>query len=323
MSGTLRERAERAALIDHARRAIAQGSHSFYAASRLFDRATREKVWLLYAWCRRCDDIADNQTMGGALGEQSDLEARLAQIRALSAKALAGEPSGDPSFDAFGVVAREAGLSAALAEDVIAGFALDARGWSPRGEEDLMRYCYHVAGAVGVMMALVMGVPAEDEETLDYACDLGLAFQLANIARDIDEDAAAGRCYLPIEWLASADIPPGQHSRPEYRQALARIAAQLVERMELYAARARLGAARLSFRRRWAVLTALRIYTAIGRKVRARGANAWNARVRVQAWEKLGHAALALGDALAGRERAPEQAPRFTRRELARRPAKP
>ncbi len=69
-------------------------------------------------------------------------------------------------------------------DDLIAGFALDTDGWRPRSQDDLMRYCYHVAGSVGCMMAIVMGVAPEDEATLDRACDLGLAFQLANIARD-------------------------------------------------------------------------------------------------------------------------------------------
>src|SRR3546814_3739867 len=65
----------------------------------------------------------------------------------------------------------------------------------------LLRYSYHVAGAVGVAMALVMGVDPRDETTLDRASDLGIAFQLANIARDVAEDAAADRCYLPVEWM--------------------------------------------------------------------------------------------------------------------------
>ena len=83
--------ATRAALVEHARLSIKRGSKSFSAASRLFDRTTRERVWLLYAWCRRCDDIADNQEMGGELGDQSDAEERLGRIRTLTARALAGE----------------------------------------------------------------------------------------------------------------------------------------------------------------------------------------------------------------------------------------
>lgn len=195
----------------------------------LFDRTTRERVWLLYAWCRACDDIADEQDLGGELGMTpgGDAAHRLAQIRRLTDLALAGLPTENPSFDALGVVARECGLTRSMAEDVIDGFALDAQDWTPRSEADLLRYCFHVAGAVGVMMAVVMGVAADDEDTLDRACDLGLAFQLGNIARDVAEDDRGGRCYLPAEWLAEADIPPGEQLRPCYRPALVAVAQRL------------------------------------------------------------------------------------------------
>ena len=85
---------DRAALVAHARDTIARGSKSFAAASGLFDRQTRERVWLLYAWCRTCDDIADAQEMGGALGDQSGLAERVATIRDLTARAFAGQETG-------------------------------------------------------------------------------------------------------------------------------------------------------------------------------------------------------------------------------------
>ncbi|MBC2665916.1 phytoene/squalene synthase family protein [Novosphingobium flavum] len=282
---------DRPALVAQARETIARGSKSFAAASTLFGRETRERVWLLYAWCRACDDLADAQDMGGALGDQAGAAERLARIRSLTAMALAGEPSGEPSFDAFAVVAAECGITAEMAEDVIAGFALDAAEWTPRSEADLLQYCFHVAGAVGVMMAVVMGVAANDEDTLDRACDLGLAFQLGNIARDVAEDDRAGRCYLPAEWLAEADIPPGEQMKPPYREALMGAAGRLCRLAEDYEASARVGAARLGFRERWAVLAAAGIYGAIARKVAARGGHAWDRRVSTGKWEKLGHLA--------------------------------
>lgn len=306
----------RAELVELSRRSIKRGSKSFSAASRLFDRQTRERVWLLYAWCRRCDDIADAQELGGALGDQSGAGERLARIRALTAKAFAGEATGDPAFDALGVVARESGITPAMAEDVIAGFALDADDWRPRSTRDLMRYCYHVAGAVGTMMALVMGVRPDDADTLDRACDLGFAFQLANIARDVVEDDAAARCYIPVEWLVEEDIEPGQHTKPHHRQELADMAAQLVSLMEQHEAAARIGAARLPFRSRWAVLSAARIYGAIGREVRRRGANAWDRRVSTTKADKIHHAAAAFVEALVNRPPALAQMPRWTRRDF-------
>lgn len=306
----------RAELVELSRRSIKRGSKSFSAASRLFDRTTRERVWLLYAWCRRADDIADAQELGGALGDQSGADERLERIRALTAKAFAGQPTGDPAFDALGLVAKECGISPAMAEDVIAGFALDADDWRPRSTRDLMRYCYHVAGAVGTMMALVMGVRPDDEDTLDRACDLGFAFQLANIARDVVEDDAAGRCYLPVEWLVEEDIEPGQHTKPHHRQELADMAAQLVALMEQHEAAARIGAARLPFRSRWSVLSAARIYGEIGREVRRRGTSAWDRRVSTSKWDKIRHAAAAFVEALVNRPPALAEMPRWTRRDF-------
>lgn len=295
----------RDALVNNAHRAIKYGSQSFSAASQLFETDTRERAWLLYSWCRRCDDIADNQVLGGELGDQSDLDARLALIRRLTALAFEGKPTGDPAFDSLGVVAQECGLTQAMAEDVIAGFALDAEDWRPRTEQDMMRYCYHVAGAVGVMMAVVMGVDPEDTNTLDRACDLGLAFQLSNIARDIVEDDAAGRCYLPAMWLVEQDIEPGQHTKPHHREELAEMAARLVTLVEKHEAAARVGAARLPFRSRWAILSAARIYGAIGRKVRKRGTEAWNSRTYVPRWEKALHGSRAFISAFINREKVP------------------
>lgn len=311
----------RAPLVAQARAMIARGSTSFSAASHLLDRGTRERTWLLYAWCRRCDDIADGQDMGGELGDQSDITERVRGIRILTRRALDYQPTADIGFDAFGQVASEVGLTEAEADEVIAGFELDADGWRPRNEEDLMRYCYHVAGAVGVLMARVMGVPRDAEEILDRACDLGLAFQLANIARDIAEDNRAGRCYLPVEWLVEQDIEPGMQMKPHHRQELAEMAARLIELMEQHEAAARLGAAHLRFRQRWAILAAARIYGAIGRKVRERGTEAWNSRVHTTGPEKLGHVLAAFFEALLNKPLIPAEMPRYKRRELAARRA--
>ena len=307
----------REGLVEASRLAIKQGSKSFSAASRLFDRTTRERVWMLYAWCRRCDDLTDAQDMGGELGDQSDIGAKVEHLRKLTAQALAGEETGDVAFDAFGQVASEVGLTMEDADAVIAGFQLDAEDWRPRTEADLMRYCWHVAGAVGVMMALVMGVNRADDDTLDRACDLGLAFQLANIARDVVEDDAAGRCYLPVEWLVEEDIEPGQHTKPHHRQELADMAARLAGRMELHAASSRIGAARLPFRCRWAILSAARIYTAIGREVLAKGPAAWDHRVYTSKAQKIGHAVAAFVEAVVNRPAKLDDEPRWRRSDLA------
>ena len=288
---------DRPALVAHARDAIAVGSKSFAAASKLFDPVVRERAWLLYAWCRRCDDLADGQEMGHGMTPVADAGARVAMIRELTVRALAGRPTGEPAFDALAVVVAETGIPAALPFAVIDGFALDAADWRPRSEDDLYRYCYHVAGAVGVMMAIVMGVSPDDDAVLDRACDLGLAFQLANIARDLCEDDAAGRCYLPQDWLVEMDVPPGEQMRPPYRRRLAVLATRLANRAAFYEASARTGAAALPYRSAWAVLAAAGIYGDIARAVAKRGERAWDSRVVTTKAAKLGWIARAAGQA--------------------------
>ncbi|TFI60335.1 phytoene/squalene synthase family protein [Sphingomonas parva] len=283
----------RDALVAAAEQAIRQGSKSFRMASRLFDRTIRERAWLLYCWCRHCDDVCDGQELGrgGSVGP-----AAMADASALTETVLAGGTTGQLPFDALGAVLAECPIPHGYVRDHLAGFALDERGWSPRTEDDLLLYCYHVAGAVGCMMAVVMGVPPDDDETLVRACDLGIAFQLSNIARDIKEDHAAGRCYLPSDWLAEAGVERDRLLDPEHRATLVALAARLCILAERYEHSARAGIPRLPFRARWAVLAAAGIYGRIGRRVRALGPAAWDERVVVP---KRTKAAVMLG-ALAG-----------------------
>ncbi|MES2059114.1 MAG: phytoene/squalene synthase family protein [Pseudomonadota bacterium] len=299
----------RAAVVIAARDSIARGSKSFATASTLFGPATRERAWLLYAWCRACDDIADGQDHGHDMSVVTDAPERLERMRAMTEAALAGEHVDDPAFDALRIVAAETRLPHEFARDLIEGFALDARDWRPRSEADLYTYCYHVAGVVGCMMAVIMGVSPDDDATLDRACDLGMAFQLANIARDIEEDDRVGRCYVPEDWLVEMDIPPGQHMKPPFRGRLAVLARRLADRAALFEASSRIGTTKLDLRSAWAVLSAAGIYGAIARKVAASGEHAWDHRVTTSKVAKIGFIGRALGQAIRRRALYPD-APR-------------
>jgi phytoene synthase len=287
----------REALVATAGETIARGSRSFSLASRLFERPVRERAWLLYAWCRACDDLADGQSLGHDAAPVGDPQQVLSYLRVQTGRALNGEPAGEMPFDALRLVAAETAIPHCYVHDHLEGFALDARDWRPRSEQDLLTYCYHVAGAVGCMMAVAMGIDPADRDTLDRASDLGIAFQLANIARDLSEDDAVGRCYLPVEWLVEMDIPPGEHMRPAYRERIAVLAGRLAALAERYQASARVGAARLPFRSRWAVLAAAGIYGAIANEVARRGAHGWDKRVIVRKRSKLAYVAKAWIDA--------------------------
>ena len=136
-------------------------------------------------------------------------------------------------------------------------------------------------------MAFVMGVREDDEDTLERAAELGVAFQLSNIARDIREDFEAGRCYLPLEWLAEFGIDQSRLLEPENRAALTQMVRRLVESAIVHEESSRRGVASLPFRSRLAVLTALRIYGAIGRRVVELGPAAWDERVTIGKVRKL------------------------------------
>ena len=184
-----------------------------------------------------------------------------------------GEPTGAPEFDGFGALARRHGISPRLANDLIDGFAMDVAGTRYRSLTELCAYCYGVAGAVGVMMALILGVPRADADTLDRAADLGLAFQMTNIARDVVADARAGRVYLPTDWLAEAGVPatPAAVADPRNATAVFGVTRRLVEAAEPYYHSAEAGIARLPYRAAWAILAASRIYREIGMRRVAAG----------------------------------------------------
>ena len=277
---------------------ISEGSKSFRFASQLFDERTRERSWLLYSWCRACDDIIDGQTMGHDAVAVEDPMRRLDFVRAKTRDALNGVTSGLVPFDALSLVAAECDIHPELTQHHLAGFARDAEGWQPTSEDDLLSYCYQVAGAVGVMMAQVMGVPQDETDTLDRASDLGLAFQLANIARDVIADARVGRRYLPQDWLDEVGIAAIDPDDPEQRTPLARLTERLATQALAYRESARVGAARLPFRSRWAVLSAGRIYGRIAELAKERGAAAWDERISISKSEKLALVGRALGDAI-------------------------
>ena len=296
-------------LMDHATDTIAVGSKSFATAAKLFDPLTRRSVLMLYAWCRYCDDVIDGQALGfNVTPVDSTLpEQRLEMLRNQTLRAWEGGEMTEPAFAAFQEVALGHNIPLQLAYDHLDGFAMDVRETHYETFEDTLQYCYRVAGVVGLMMARVMGV--RDEAVLDRACDLGLAFQLTNIARDIVEDARVGRCYLPARWLAEEGIPADALDSAELRPQLAKLAYRLVAEAEPYYASARAGLAGLPLRSAWAIASAHGVYREIGIKVSAAGPLAWDRRQGTSRLEKSGLLLKGAGMALTSRFATPAPRP--------------
>ncbi|WP_295048249.1 phytoene/squalene synthase family protein [uncultured Paracoccus sp.] len=290
------------ATLDQARQSIAHGSKSFAMASKFLPPRMHEDCVMLYAWCRHADDVIDGQEAGFAVAVTQDPASRLADLRDLTHRALAGQPSA-PVYAGLARVVAARGIPHRHVDELLDGFAMDVDGRVYRDMNDLLDYCYHVAGVVGVMMARIMGV--RDEAVLDRASDLGLAFQLTNIARDVIDDARIGRTYLPRDLLAAQGIGPVDAGDASQRPALHRVALHLLDQAEIYYRSADTGIAALPRRPALAIAAARNIYRQIGVKLRAQGPDAWDGRLSTTRGEKLRLAARAVGSTiLAPRRRA-------------------
>jgi phytoene synthase len=274
-------------IVKYSRERIEKGSRSFAAAARLFGPDTRAHTYMLYAWCRHCDDMIDGQELGFAAPPDQFVASPatcLAVLRDKTRRAVNGDWD-ELVFGALHRVVRERGIPEGYLLDHLEGFAMDVSGRRYETLDDTLAYCYHVAGVVGVMMAMIMGV--RDPATLDRASDLGIAFQLTNITRDVMDDAAIGRVYLPEAWLKEKGVPPEAVADPAYRDGIHEISQRLLAVADRFYVSARHGIAALPFRSAWAISVARFVYRDIGRLVKARGPDAWDRRAKVSATRKL------------------------------------
>ncbi len=275
-------------VVANARTIIEQGSKSFAAAAKLFDPRTRERAFMLYAWCRHCDDRIDGQELGfGQRSPEPEEQLRILQeLTDRTEAAMAGEATDDPVFAGFQRVYRECAIPRRYPLELLQGFAMDVQRRQYLTLDDTLLYSYHVAGVVGAMMGAIMGVT--DGPTLQRAVDLGIAFQLTNISRDVMEDARDNRVYLPRDWLEEAGAPSDPGAFPGSEEALFRVVDRLLGEADRYSASSLQGIRRLPFRSAWAIAAARKVYGAIGRQVRRQGPGAWKARAGTTSAQKFG-----------------------------------
>ena len=265
--------------IDHWRcgEAIRQGSRSFHAASLILPAAVREPAYGLYAFCRLSDDAIDID--GGSTAALARLRQRLAGV-------YEGRPQPHPADRAMADIVRRHAIPRVAPEALLEGLEWDTQARRYERFADLCAYAVRVAGTVGVMMTLIMGV--RDPRALARACDLGVAMQLTNIARDVGEDARAGRIYLPLSWLRSAGLDVERFlADPQPCEALKGVLARLLLEADRLYTRARAGIALLPLACRPAILTAALLYAEIGREVERHELDSITRRARVSTPRKL------------------------------------
>ena len=267
------------------RELLRQGSRSFHAASKLLPARVFEPIGALYAFCRLADDEIDNEVDGRA-AEPTSPEAALSRLHVRLDAAYLGRPRNHPVDRALADMLATSGMPRALPEALLEGFAWDAQHRHYDTLSDVLAYAARVAGAVGAMMTLLMHRTAP--VTVARACDLGVAMQLSNIARDVGEDARAGRLYLPRDWMRQAGIDPDEWlADPQFTPALAAVVARLLDvAQELYR-RADSGIVALPITCRPAIGAARLIYAEIGQEVARAGYDSISRRAVVSDRRKL------------------------------------
>jgi phytoene synthase len=263
--------------LERCRLALRAGSKSFHAASRLLPDRVRGPATALYAFCRSVDDAID---------DGSDARAALDVWRNRLERAYAARPLDAPTDRAFAWVAERFSIPKAIPEALLEGMQWDAEDKRYETEGDLIAYGARVASSVGVMMTLIMG--HREPEVLARACDLGVAMQITNVCRDVGEDAARGRVYLPAAWLREAGVDRDAWLRaPVDNPGVRAVVARALSRAELLYARSDAGIMRLPRDCRLAIRAARLLYADIGRVLARRSFDGVTGRAVVSTPRKL------------------------------------
>jgi len=257
---------------------LAGGSKSFRAASMLLPRRVAEPAAALYAFCRVADDEIDEGE-----GGPEPLRRLLRRLDDI----YAGRPQNFVADRAFAHVVQRHAIPRALPAALLEGFAWDEEGRRYEDLAALEAYAARVAATVGAMMTLLMGV--RTPTAIARACDLGVAMQLTNIARDVGADARMGRVYLPLAWLREEGIDASAFlADPRFTPALGRVVARLLRTADDHYARAEGGIPLLPRDCRAGIGAAHRVYAEIGRAVERQGLDSVSTRAvvggRRKAW---------------------------------------
>ena len=263
--------------MDHCREAIRHGSRSFHTAGRLLPAKVRDPALALYAFCRLADDAVD------LTEEKADAVLRLHDRLSL---VYEGRPRNAPQDRAFAAVVEDFQMPRALPEALLEGLAWDAEGRWYEDLSALTAYSARVASAVGAMMCVLMRV--RDRDVLARACDLGVAMQLTNIARDVAEDAEEGRLYLPLEWLREARIDPHAFlNAPGAAPELIGVVRRLLDTAGWLYARSETGVKGLPAAARPGIFAARYIYAGIGRQLRRADCDPFRGRAHTSGGQKV------------------------------------
>lgn len=256
---------------------LATHARSFRWAAVFLPRACHDDAAVVYAFCRIVDDAVD---------EAPTYEQAVSNLQQLVDE-LNGDKPASPFVAEFKKVAARTNIPLAAVYELIQGMRDDLSEVRVQTQDELLRYCYRAAGTVGIMMCGVLGVRAK--QALPHAIDLGIGMQLTNICRDVKEDAARNRVYLPAEWLAQTGLTQEQLLNNDFDEAdLIPIVKRSLDLAERYYASADRGLHYIPRIPRLAIYVAKAIYRSIGLKLaQVHNYNSWHGRTIVGATGKI------------------------------------
>lgn len=249
-----------APLYEQAALATAAGSKSFYFATRFFPPDLARAAHAVYWFCRYTDDLVDEcETLDRG---RRDLHAWEEALRDASRP---GAHTDHPVLRTFLHAAAEYQIPLEYAFELIEGMRMDLNGTRYAHFEELRLFCYRVASVVGLMMCCVIGFenPGDRERALPHAIDLGIAMQLTNILRDVGEDLARDRVYLPAQEMTRFGYSEKELRSHVRNEPFRRLMQFQVERARDYYARGNAGIQMLNPRGRFAVKVASDVYREI------------------------------------------------------------
>ena len=214
---------------EYCQKKAADSGSSFYYSFLFLPVNRRRAITALYAFCREVDDVVDE------CPDPQLAATKLAWWRQAVAKLYAGQPD-HPVTQALLPVLGEFNLPQEQLLEIIDGMEMDLQQTRYLDFKALSLYCYRVASVVGLLAAEIFGT--QDRQTQKYAHDLGMAFQLTNIIRDVGEDARRGRVYLPIDELQRFDVPVADILNARHSDNFRRLMEFQIERAEQYYAQA-------------------------------------------------------------------------------------
>ena len=255
-------------------------ARNFYYSFLLLDKPRRDGMCALYAYNRVCDDMSDEPARFGYESPRKAIEEWRAQLR----RALAGDYADHPCWPALHDTVRRFGIPGRYLHDMLDGVSSDLERTRMATFGELYEYCYQVASAVGLSVVHVFGF--ETEEALPLAEKCGIAFQLTNILRDVREDAAMGRVYLPAEDLDRFGVAPEVlregSATPEFRALMKFESSRAREYYREAAPLVRM----VDSGSRGSLWALMRIYKRLLERIEAADFDVLRQPVRVPAWEK-------------------------------------